>query len=204
MDFIEQEKLLCKKRKRFSAKCHFQDKMLANFRPPANDSSVFVFTEMELLNYFFISASTLVVAVILVIVSIWRKLSKSVPRPILIKEYWGPGNPKDDDHTILPFKIDVSNEELNDLQQRLRNVRKLTPPLEDNFRYGFNTEYLQKGAAKPGLGPAQMGVLFRVLMQRLGHFTFYVHGSDWGHCFGIPHKYGVFKFNVNQIQDDAG
>ncbi|XP_045762706.1 juvenile hormone epoxide hydrolase-like isoform X1 [Maniola jurtina] len=36
------------------------------------------------------------------------------------------------------------------------------------------------GAARPGLGPIQMAVIFKNLMARLGYDKFYVQGGDWG------------------------
>ncbi|PZC70942.1 hypothetical protein B5X24_HaOG214591 [Helicoverpa armigera] len=41
--------------------------------------------------------------------------------------------------------------------------------------YGFS-----EGAARPGLGMPQVAVIFRNLMNRLGHQKFYVQGGDWG------------------------
>ncbi|XP_034174046.1 juvenile hormone epoxide hydrolase 1 [Osmia lignaria lignaria] len=41
--------------------------------------------------------------------------------------------------------------------------------------YGFS-----QGAARPGLGTAQMAVVFKNLMQRLGFNKFYLQGGDWG------------------------
>ncbi|XP_076621443.1 juvenile hormone epoxide hydrolase 1-like [Colletes latitarsis] len=41
--------------------------------------------------------------------------------------------------------------------------------------YGFS-----EGAVRPGLGPAQIAVIFKNLMQRLGFEKFYVQGGDWG------------------------
>lgn len=41
--------------------------------------------------------------------------------------------------------------------------------------YGFS-----KGAAKTGMGTAQMAVIFKKLMNRLGYEKFYVQGGDWG------------------------
>ncbi|XP_025208982.1 juvenile hormone epoxide hydrolase 1-like [Melanaphis sacchari] len=41
--------------------------------------------------------------------------------------------------------------------------------------YGFSD-----AAARPGMGPAQMGQMFVKLMERLGHKKFYVQGGDWG------------------------
>ncbi|XP_060807763.1 juvenile hormone epoxide hydrolase-like [Amyelois transitella] len=41
--------------------------------------------------------------------------------------------------------------------------------------YGFSDP-----ASRPGLGPAQMAVIMRNLMHRLGHQKFYIQGGDWG------------------------
>lgn len=41
--------------------------------------------------------------------------------------------------------------------------------------YGFS-----QGAVRPGLGAAQMAVIFKNLMQRLGFDKFYTQGGDWG------------------------
>ncbi|XP_023940525.1 juvenile hormone epoxide hydrolase-like [Bicyclus anynana] len=39
-------------------------------------------------------------------------------------------------------------------------------------------------AVRPGLGPAQMAVVFKNLMKTLGHKKFYVQGEDWGAVIG--------------------
>ncbi|KAF6073264.1 epoxide hydrolase 1 [Phyllostomus discolor] len=59
--------------------------------------------------------------------------------------WWGPGpRPPTEDESIRPFKVETSDEEIEDLHQRLRKAR-LTPPLEDSrFHYGFNSNYLKK------------------------------------------------------------
>lgn len=41
--------------------------------------------------------------------------------------------------------------------------------------YGFS-----EGASKPGLGPAQVAVVMKNLMDRLGFKKFYAQGGDWG------------------------
>lgn len=45
--------------------------------------------------------------------------------------------------------------------------------------YGFS-----EAAAKQGLDPEEMGVIFRNLMLRLGKNRFYVQGGDWGSMIG--------------------
>ncbi|GLV42698.1 Juvenile hormone epoxide hydrolase 2 [Carabus blaptoides fortunei] len=41
--------------------------------------------------------------------------------------------------------------------------------------FGFS-----QAAARPGLGAAQIAIVFKNLMKRLGHEKFYVQGGDWG------------------------
>lgn len=45
--------------------------------------------------------------------------------------------------------------------------------------YGFS-----QGASKPGLGPAEMAVVMRNLMVKLGYNRFLVQGGDWGSLIG--------------------
>ncbi|KAF1585338.1 UNVERIFIED_CONTAM: Epoxide hydrolase 1, partial [Eudyptes robustus] len=53
--------------------------------------------------------------------------------------YYGTGNPKQDDTSIKPFKIQVADKEIQDLKERLKNARIGHEQLEDvpNFEYGF-------------------------------------------------------------------
>ncbi|CAH2227621.1 jg462, partial [Pararge aegeria aegeria] len=39
-------------------------------------------------------------------------------------------------------------------------------------------------AVRPGMGPTQMGVVLRNLMNRLGFNQFYIQGGDWGSVVG--------------------
>ncbi|KAF5914082.1 hypothetical protein HPG69_010241 [Diceros bicornis minor] len=60
--------------------------------------------------------------------------------------WWGPGvrPTAREDESIRPFKVETSDEQINDLHQRIEKAR-LTPPLEDSrFHYGFNSNYLKK------------------------------------------------------------
>uniref|UniRef100_A0A8C5PS47 microsomal epoxide hydrolase n=1 Tax=Leptobrachium leishanense TaxID=445787 RepID=A0A8C5PS47_9ANUR len=60
--------------------------------------------------------------------------------------WWGPGQRPggEEDESIRPFKIETTDEELNDLYQRIDQTR-YTEPLEGSrFNYGFNTTYLRK------------------------------------------------------------
>lgn len=39
-------------------------------------------------------------------------------------------------------------------------------------------------AVRPGLGAAEVAVVMRNLMKRLGHSRYVVQGGDWGHLIG--------------------
>lgn len=61
--------------------------------------------------------------------------------------WWGEGDRRAsevDDESIEPFKIEVSEQMIQDLHSRLDNTR-FTPSLEgSSFHYGFNSTYLRK------------------------------------------------------------
>uniref|UniRef100_A0A7E4UUH6 Epoxide hydrolase n=1 Tax=Panagrellus redivivus TaxID=6233 RepID=A0A7E4UUH6_PANRE len=58
--------------------------------------------------------------------------------------YFGPGHPKQDDTTIRPFKINVSEEEIKELKRRLQTARIGHEQLENvsDFTFGFNKKTL--------------------------------------------------------------
>ncbi|XP_010705197.1 epoxide hydrolase 1-like isoform X2 [Meleagris gallopavo] len=64
--------------------------------------------------------------------------------------WWGSGEKPlkgKEDESIRPFKIETSDEEIEDLHRRLDQAR-YAPPLEGAaFNYGFNSDYLQKVVA---------------------------------------------------------
>jgi juvenile hormone epoxide hydrolase len=71
------------------------------------------------------------------------KLYETPPIPKLEDTWWGPRDPSKEDTSIQPFKIDISDSVLKDLQHRLANARPLTPPLEGvQHQYGINTKLL--------------------------------------------------------------
>lgn len=47
---------------------------------------------------------------------------------------------------------------------------------------GINRMFVSlfQGAVRPGVGPAQIAVIYRNLMQRLGFNKFYIQGGNWG------------------------
>ncbi|VBB30849.1 unnamed protein product [Acanthocheilonema viteae] len=59
--------------------------------------------------------------------------------------WFGHGEKRTDDERIIPFKINVSMEAIQDLKSRLKNARISYEPLEDcnDFSYGFNGKYLK-------------------------------------------------------------
>ncbi|XP_050419781.1 juvenile hormone epoxide hydrolase 1-like [Adelges cooleyi] len=78
---------------------------------------------------------------------------KTCHRPEVLPEampedvWWGP---KYDEHLdgntdIRPFRINITDEVIDDLKHRLRTARPFAKPLESvNFEYGFNHDYLAK------------------------------------------------------------
>ncbi|KAF7279219.1 hypothetical protein GWI33_007537, partial [Rhynchophorus ferrugineus] len=70
-------------------------------------------------------------------------LTKLPPVPTIPETYWGPGQPKPDDTTIRPFKIDIPDEVINRLKDRLANTLPFQTPLEDaKQHYGINANLL--------------------------------------------------------------
>ncbi|XP_049789742.1 juvenile hormone epoxide hydrolase 1-like [Schistocerca nitens] len=223
-----------------------------------------------------------VASLVIVVALFWAKLNETAPPPVLRSEWWAQGQPQAVDTSIRPFKINVPDQVLKDLDDRLKSYTTLTPPLEGiGFQYGFNSKYLNEvvqfwrtkynwrerekflnkfpqfkttvdglelhflrvkpanvpkgvdivpllllhgwpgsvrefysvipllttpregqnfvfevvapslpgygfsqGAQKPGLGPAQVAVVMRDLMERLGFKKYYVQGGDWGAIIG--------------------
>ncbi|XP_075387013.1 epoxide hydrolase 1 [Tenrec ecaudatus] len=59
--------------------------------------------------------------------------------------WWGPGTKPSagEDESIRPFKVETSDQEIQDLHWRL-DKNRLSPPLEDSgFHYGFNANYMK-------------------------------------------------------------
>ncbi|KAJ8948747.1 hypothetical protein NQ318_017916 [Aromia moschata] len=66
------------------------------------------------------------------------------PVPQLKETWWGSGDPAQEDTSIRPFKINVSDEILADLQQRLANALPFQEPLEGaKQHYGMNAKLLK-------------------------------------------------------------
>ncbi|KAB1258916.1 Epoxide hydrolase 1 [Camelus dromedarius] len=91
--------------------------------------------------------------------------------------WWGPGvrPTAGEDESICPFKVETSDEEINDLHQRIEKVR-LAPPLEDSrFHYGFNSNYLKKV------------------------ISYWRNGFDWRKQVEILNKYPHFKTKIEGL-----
>ncbi|VVC95789.1 unnamed protein product [Leptidea sinapis] len=87
------------------------------------------------------------IAVLLFSVIAWfvlKSLYPGAPPQLDQEEWWGPNDLKGkQDTTIRPFQIKFSEQMINDLKQRLKNLRQPVPPLEDQaFKYGFNSNQL--------------------------------------------------------------
>nr|QHB21920.1 juvenile hormone epoxide hydrolase 2 [Colaphellus bowringi] len=90
-----------------------------------------------------------IIAIIVVLVSTLlfftvRPLLEVPPVPVLEEKWWGPGSPSKEDTGITPFKINVSDEVLKDLQYRLSDALPFQEPLEGaKQHYGMNTNLLK-------------------------------------------------------------
>ncbi|XP_018570554.1 juvenile hormone epoxide hydrolase 1-like [Anoplophora glabripennis] len=85
------------------------------------------------------------IAIVLVAVYMKGKVLFEVPPlPQLEETWWGPRDPSKGDTEIRPFKINVSDEALKDLQRRLANALPFQEPLEDvKQHYGMNANLLK-------------------------------------------------------------
>uniref|UniRef100_A0A8D0GWY0 Epoxide hydrolase n=1 Tax=Sphenodon punctatus TaxID=8508 RepID=A0A8D0GWY0_SPHPU len=81
------------------------------------------------------------------LLGLWMLSRKRIKTLAVGDGWWGSGDkpPKErDDDSIRPFRIETSDEEIQDLHRRLDQAR-YTPPLEGAaFHYGFNSTYLQR------------------------------------------------------------
>jgi juvenile hormone epoxide hydrolase len=69
------------------------------------------------------------------------------------------------------------------------------------WMFVFVTFVLHQGASKPGMGVAQVAVVMKNLMDRLGHKKFVVQGGDWGALIGnhmsVLYPEAVYGFHTN-------
>ncbi|XP_030760517.1 juvenile hormone epoxide hydrolase 1-like [Sitophilus oryzae] len=74
---------------------------------------------------------------------IYLKLTHVPPLPQVENTWWGPGSSRKDDVAVRPFKIDIPEEVIGDLQKRLNNTLPFQTPLEDaKQHYGMNANLL--------------------------------------------------------------
>ncbi|GJQ78677.1 Jheh2 [Trypoxylus dichotomus] len=74
-----------------------------------------------------------------------NRLLEVPPLPVLEDVWWGPGEPRKVDTSIRPFKIDIPQKVIDDLNQRLKNARPFTPSLEGiQQQYGMNSKLLSE------------------------------------------------------------
>uniref|UniRef100_A0A3Q3IJY5 Epoxide hydrolase n=1 Tax=Monopterus albus TaxID=43700 RepID=A0A3Q3IJY5_MONAL len=97
---------------------------------------------MLLINTLLLIGSAVAVGGILAYTMYKRRQVKRIP---LGEGWWGAGEaPLSEDAQIYPFQVQTSDEEIQDLYERLDRAR-YTNPLEDSgFQYGFNSTYLKK------------------------------------------------------------
>ncbi|XP_039739232.1 epoxide hydrolase 1 [Pteropus medius] len=91
--------------------------------------------------------------------------------------WWGPGArpPGGEDESIRHFKVETSDEEIDDLHRRIDKAR-LTAPLEDSrFHYGFNTSYLKK------------------------ILSYWRNGFDWRKQVEVLNRYPHFKTKIEGL-----
>ncbi|XP_011359143.1 epoxide hydrolase 1 [Pteropus vampyrus] len=91
--------------------------------------------------------------------------------------WWGPGArpPGGEDESIRHFKVETSDEEIDDLHRRIDKAR-LTTPLEDSrFHYGFNTSYLKK------------------------ILSYWRNGFDWRKQVEVLNRYPHFKTKIEGL-----
>lgn len=102
-----------------------------------------------------------------------RRQVKSIP---LGEGWWGAGQkPLSEDEQIHPFEVQTSDEEIEDLHERIDRTR-YTESLEDGcFHYGFNSTYLKKVV------------------------SYWRHKFDWKKQVAALNKYPHFKTKIEGL-----
>ncbi|XP_071375594.1 epoxide hydrolase 1 [Centroberyx affinis] len=102
-----------------------------------------------------------------------RREVKSIP---LGEGWWGAGEkPLSEEDKIYPFEVQTSDEEIEDLHERIDRTR-YTDPLEDGcFQYGFNSTYLKKVV------------------------SYWRHEFDWKKQVAVINKYPHFKTRIEGL-----
>ncbi|KAM3606452.1 uncharacterized protein V6R79_016480 [Siganus canaliculatus] len=90
--------------------------------------------------------------------------------------WWGAGEkPVSEDEKIYPFKVETSDEEIEDLHERIDKTR-YADALEDSaFHYGFNSTYLKKVV------------------------SYWRHDFDWEKQVAVLNKYPHFKTRIEGL-----
>jgi len=72
-------------------------------------------------------------------------VQKSPPLPQIVDEWWGEGAlPETEDKSIKPFEINISDEILVDLNERLNRSDRTVAALDGvGFHYGFNSQFIE-------------------------------------------------------------
>ncbi|XP_060535237.1 juvenile hormone epoxide hydrolase 1-like [Cylas formicarius] len=83
------------------------------------------------------------VGIVSVAYYLYAKYVKSQPLPPIDEPWWGKGEPFEEDEAIKEFKINVSDQVIEDLHHRLTNHVPFEPPLTKDQKYGINTNLLK-------------------------------------------------------------
>ncbi|KAI3363079.1 hypothetical protein L3Q82_011735, partial [Scortum barcoo] len=102
-----------------------------------------------------------------------RRQVKSIP---LGDGWWGAGEkPLSEDDKIYPFTVATSDEEIQDLHDRIDRTRYADPLEESCFHYGFNSTYLKKVV------------------------SYWRHEFDWKKQVAVLNKYQHFKTKIEGL-----
>ncbi|XP_020316276.2 epoxide hydrolase 1 [Oncorhynchus kisutch] len=90
--------------------------------------------------------------------------------------WWGAGEkPQSEDEKVFPFQVQTSDEEIQDLYDRIDRTRYTEPLKDTGFQYGFNSTYLKKVVS---------------------HWR---HQFNWKKQIAILNKYPQFKTNIEGL-----
>ncbi|XP_067092212.1 epoxide hydrolase 1 [Osmerus mordax] len=131
------------------------------------------FSSLEPKHQQILAAGSVAVGGVLTYLLCRKREAKSIP---MIEEWWGPGvRPEVEEENIYPFTVQTSEEEIQDLYDRIDKSR-YTEPLEDScFQYGFNSTHLQ-----------------RVV-------SYWRNQFDWKKQITVLNKYPHFKTNIDGL-----
>ncbi|KAM9847397.1 LOW QUALITY PROTEIN: epoxide hydrolase 1 [Aulostomus maculatus] len=102
-----------------------------------------------------------------------RRQVQSIP---VGEGWWGAGErPTSEDDLIHPFEVQTSDEEIEDLHERIDRSRYSDPLEESRFHYGFNSTYLKKVV------------------------SYWRHQFDWKQQVDVLNKYPHFKTKIEGL-----